>query len=356
MSLSLELDMPRRDFRLQLQLDIPGSGITALFGRSGSGKTTLLRCIAGLERPAGARVRFNDEIWQDDTRFVPAHRRRLSYVFQEASLFPHLNVRANLEYGLRRVPPLQRLLKLDDAVSLFGLGGILEHQPHQLSGGQRQRVALARALLASPQLLLMDEPLSNLDIASRDDVLPHLERLHDQLSIPIVYVSHEVREVMRVADHLALLDAGKLIAFGSLQDMLTRPDLPLAHQDQAGSVLEGVIAQHDSQFHLSYVDVPGGRLALSMRSAPIGKAVRVLIEARDVSLALSAPQQTSITNILPGRVLDVSDDRDPAQQLIRVDVGGKPLMARITARSVQQLKIAAGVRLYAQIKSVALMD
>jgi molybdate transport system ATP-binding protein len=356
MNLSLELDMPRRDFRLQLQLDIPGSGITALFGRSGSGKTTLLRCIAGLERPAGARVRFNDEIWQDDTRFVPAHRRRLSYVFQEASLFPHLNVRANLEYGLRRVPPLQRLLKLDDAVSLFGLGGILEHQPHQLSGGQRQRVALARALLASPQLLLMDEPLSNLDIASRDDVLPHLERLHDQLSIPIVYVSHEVREVMRVADHLALLDAGKLIAFGSLQDMLTRPDLPLAHQDQAGSVLEGVIAQHDSQFHLSYVDVPGGRLALSMRSAPIGKAVRVLIEARDVSLALSAPQQTSITNILPGRVLDVSDDRDPAQQLIRVDVGGKPLMARITARSVQQLKIAAGVRLYAQIKSVALMD
>jgi molybdate transport system ATP-binding protein len=356
MSLRLDLDMPRRDFRLQLQLVIPGAGITALFGRSGSGKTTLLRCIAGIEHAARASVRFNDEVWQDEAQFVPAHRRRLSYVFQEASLFPHLNVRANLEYGLRRVPRPQRLLKLDDAVSLLGLAGILDHQPYQLSGGQRQRAAVARALLASPQLLLMDEPLSNLDIASRNDVLPHLERLRDQLSIPIVYVSHDVNEVMRVADHLALLEAGSLVAFGSIQDMLTRPDLPLAHLDQAGSVLEGVIAQHDSQFHLSYVDVPGGRLALSLRSAPIGKAVRVLLEARDVSLALAPPQHSSIINILPGRVLDVSDDRDPAQRLIRVDVGGKPLLARITARSVQQLKIAPGVRLYAQIKSVALMD
>jgi molybdate transport system ATP-binding protein len=356
MSLSLDLDVPRRDFRLQLRLTTPSTGITALFGRSGSGKTTLLRCIAGLERAARATVRFNDEIWQDATQFVPTHRRRLGFVFQEASLFPHLNVKANLEYGLRRVPAAQRLIKLDDAVSLLSLTHMLERQPHQLSGGQQQRVALARALLASPQLLLMDEPLSNLDIASRNDVLPHLERLHDQLSIPIVYVSHEVNEVMRVADHVALLESGNLVAFGDIQDMLTRPDLPLAHLDQAGSGLEGVIAEHDSRFHLSYVDVPGGRLAISLRSVPLGRPVRILVEARDVSLALSPPQHSSITNILPGRVLDVSEDRDPAQRLIRVDVGGKPLMARITARSVQQLKIAPGVPLYAQIKSIALMD
>jgi molybdate transport system ATP-binding protein len=356
MSLSLNLRLPRKAFELKVELEFPASGITAVFGPSGSGKTALLRCIAGLERPPQASVRFNDEVWQDDAHFLPTHRRRLGYVFQEASLFPHLSVRRNLEYGLRRVPRLQRLVKLDDAVALLGLGSLLDRDPHQLSGGQRQRVAIARALLASPQLLLMDEPLSNLDVASRNEVLPDLERLHDQLAIPIVYVSHEVNEVMRIADHLALLDAGRLVAFGPIHELLTRPDLPLAHLDQAGSVLEGVIAQHDPQFHLSYVDVPGGRLAISLKSAPIGRRVRVLVEARDVSLALFAPQQTSITNILPGRVLDVSEDRDPAQQLIRVDVGGKPLLARITTRSVQQLRIAAGTSLYAQIKSVALMD
>jgi molybdate transport system ATP-binding protein len=356
MSLSLSVELPRRDFQLRVKLDIPGSGITALFGPSGSGKTTLLRCIAGLERPPRATVRFNDESWQDETHFVPTHRRRLGYVFQEGSLFPHLSVRGNLDYGLRRVPRLQRLVKLDDAVSLLGLANLLDHQPHQLSGGQRQRVALARALLVSPQLLLMDEPLSNLDIASRNEVLPHLERLHDQLAIPIVYVSHELNEVMRVADHLALLETGRLVAFGSIHDMLSRPELPLAHLDQAGSVFEGVIAQHDSQFHLSYVDVEGGRLAISLRPVPIGRKVRVVVEARDVSLALSPPQQTSITNILPARVLDVSADRDPAQKLVRIQVGGKPLIARITTRSVQQLQIAPGIALYAQIKSVALMD
>jgi molybdate transport system ATP-binding protein len=356
MSLSLNIDLARQSFQLQVQLDIPGSGITALFGPSGCGKTTLLRSIAGLERSPRTTVRFNDETWQDETHFVPTHQRRLGYVFQEANLFAHLSVTGNLEYGLQRVPRLQRLLKLDDAVALFGLSNLLEHRPHQLSGGQRQRVALARALLASPQLLLMDEPLSNLDVASRNDVLPHLERLHDQLAIPIVYVSHDVNEVMRVADQLALLEAGRMLAFGSIQDMLTRPDLPLAHLDQAGSVLEGVIAQHDSQFHLSYVDVPGGRLALSLKSAPVGKKVRVLVEARDVSLALSPAQHSSITNILPARVLDVSADRDPAQNLVRIDVGGKPLMARVTTRSVQLLRIEPGLRLYAQIKSVALMD
>jgi molybdate transport system ATP-binding protein len=356
MSLALNVQLPRSAFKLSVQLDIPGSGITALFGASGSGKTTLLRCIAGLERALHATIRFNDQIWQDDTHFVPTHQRRLGYVFQESSLFPHLSVRGNLEYGLRRVPRVRRMLTLDDAASLLSVQGLLDRQPQQLSGGQRQRVALARALLASPQLMLMDEPLSNLDIASRHEVLPHLERLHDQLAIPIIYVSHEVNEVMRVADHLALLEAGQLVAFGSIHDMLTRPDLPLAHVDQAGSVLEGVIAQHDTQFHLSYVEVPGGRLAISLQSTAIGKPVRVRVEARDVSLALTPSQHSSITNILSARVMDVSEDRDPAQRLIRVEVGGRPLIARITARSVQQLQIAPGLALFAQIKSVALMN
>jgi molybdate transport system ATP-binding protein len=356
MSLAIALRWTRKSFELQIDAKFPDSGITALFGPSGSGKTTLLRCIAGLERVPDAQIRFNEEIWQDAKNFVPTHRRRVGYVFQEASLFPHLTTRGNLEYALRRVPSAQRRVQLDEAVSFMGLTELLQRRPDQMSGGQRQRIAIARALLTSPQLLLMDEPLSSLDLGSRNELLPHLERMHDELSIPIIYVTHNLDEVMRIADHLALLDTGRMLAFGPAHEILTRPDLPLMQMEQAGSILDGVIAQHDPHFHLSYVDVPGGRLAISLKSAPIGKSVRVRIEARDVSLAIRPPQQSSITNVLPGRVLDITSDRDPAQQLIRVDVGGKPLLARITQRSAFQLAIEPGMQLYAQIKSVALMN
>jgi molybdate transport system ATP-binding protein len=355
-SLALHIAWSRPDFQLQVDCEFPDTGITALFGRSGSGKTTVLRCIAGLERAPRASVRFNDELWQHDRHFVPPHRRPVGYVFQESSLFPHLDARGNLEYGLRRVPAAQQRIGFDQAVQIMGLESLLTHRADQLSGGQRQRVAVARALLTSPQLLLMDEPLSNLDLASRADILPHLERLHDELSIPIVYVSHEISEVMRIADHIALLEAGSVRAFGPIHDLVTRPDLPLAHLEEAGSIFEGVIAQHDAQFHLSYVRIAAGRLAISLRAVPVGQRVRVRIDARDVSLALKPPEQSSISNILPGRVIDVTADRDPAQRLVRIDVGGRPLLARITQRSVAQLAIAPGVALYAQVKSVALMD
>jgi molybdate transport system ATP-binding protein len=355
-SLALDIAWSRPDFQLQVECEFPGRGITALFGRSGSGKTTVLRCIAGLERVARASVRFNGEVWQDARQFVPTYLRPLGYVFQESSLFAHLDVRGNLEYGLRRVPAAQRRIGFDQAVRYMGLESLLTHRADQLSGGQRQRVAIARALLTSPQLLLMDEPLSSLDLASRGEILPHLERLHDELSIPIIYVSHEIGEVMRIADHIALLEAGRVRALGSIHDMLTRPDLPLAHLEEAGSIFDGVIEEHDTRYHLSYVGIAAGRLAISLRSAPVGQSVRVRIDARDVSLALEPPEHTSITNILPGRVMDVTDDRDPAQRLVRIDVGGRPLLARITQRSVAQLAIAPGVALYAQVKSVALMD
>lgn len=356
MSLALDIAWSRPDFQLQVECEFPDHGITALFGRSGSGKTTVLRCIAGLERVAHASVRFNGEVWQDERQFLPTHQRPLGYVFQESSLFAHLDVRGNLEYGLRRVPAAQRRIGFDQAVRYMGLESLLTHRADQLSGGQRQRVAIARALLTSPQLLLMDEPLSSLDLVSRAEILPHLERLHDELSIPIVYVSHEIGEVMRIADHIALLEAGHIRAFGSIHEMLTRPDLPLAHLEEAGSIFDGLIAEHDPHYHLSYVGIAAGRLAISLRAAPIGQPVRVRIDARDVSLALEPPRHTSITNILPGRVMDVTEDRDPAQCLVRIDVGGRPLLARITQRSVAQLAIAPGLALYAQVKSVALMD
>lgn len=355
MALELSLRLARGDFSLQVDGSWPTRGVTALFGRSASGKTTLLRCIAGLER-VQARVVFDGTVWQDATQFVPVHRRSIGYVFQESSLFPHYNVRGNLEYGLRRRADGERRVQLDEAVSLLGLETLMEYNPQQLSGGQRQRVAIARALLASPRLLLMDEPLSSLDETSKAEILPHLERLHDALSIPVIYVSHALGEVMRLADDLVLLDAGRVRAAGPLQQLLTRADLPLGAAEHAAAIVEGVIAEHDAHFHLSYVALSGGRLAVSLKPLPVGQRVRVRIDARDVSLALQPPRESSITNILGGTVLDLRADADPAQVLVRVQVGQDVLLVRVTRRSAVQLGLAQGSTLYAQIKSVALME
>ena len=356
MTLALRVALALPTFALDVTCDIPTQGITGLFGRSGSGKTTLLRCIAGLERTARAQIEFNGELWQDAGRFLPTHRRAVGYVFQESSLFPHLDVRGNLEFGLRRVPPPQRRLGFDQAVALLDLSALLRHRAPRLSGGERQRVAIARALLTSPQLLLMDEPLSNLDQSSKAEILPHLERLRDSLAIPIIYVSHALGEVMRLADHLVLLEAGRVRAAGPLQQLLARSDLPLGHFEDSGCVFDAVIEEHDPSYHLTYVRIGAGRLAVSLKQAPIGHRVRVRIDARDVSLALKPPELTSIINILPAKVLAVSDDRDPAQTLVRLELATEPLLARITRRSAVQLGIAPGMLLYAQVKSVALME
>jgi molybdate transport system ATP-binding protein len=356
MSLVVQMALSRKDFNLRVDCDLAPGGVTALFGRSGCGKTTLLRCVAGLDQVRQARVRFNDAIWQDSGRFVPTHRRAIGYVFQESSLFAHLNVRANLEYGLRRVPTPQRRVSLDAAVALFGLEPLLGEHPQRLSGGERQRVAIARALLSSPQLLLMDEPLSSLDQASKAQLLSQLERLRDQLSIPIIYVSHSIGEVMRLADQMVLLEDGQVRAQGALQDLLTRSDLSLGHGQDAGTVINGIIDAHDAEYHLSFVNISGGRLAVSMRAQPVGSSIRVRVDARDVSLALKPAELSSISNILAARVLELSADRDPAQVLVKLAVGTDALLARITRRAASQLRIVPDSSLYAQIKSVALMD
>jgi molybdate transport system ATP-binding protein len=355
-SLAVQMSLRRRDFNLRVDCDLAAGGVTALFGRSGCGKTTLLRCIAGLERVRGAQVRFNDVIWQDAEHFVPTHRRAIGYVFQESSLFAHLDVRANLYYGLRRVPTAQQRIGFDTAVELLGLEPLLTQQTQRLSGGERQRVAIARALLTSPQLLLMDEPLSSLDQASKTQLLSQLERLRDQLSIPVIYVSHSLGEVMRLADQMLLLEDGQVRAHGALQDLLTRTDLSLGHVPDAGTVINGTIDAHDPEFHLSFVAISGGRLAVSMRAQPVGSPIRVRIDARDVSLALKPAELTSITNVLAAQVLELSADRDAAQVLVKLQVGANALLARVTRRAVAQLEIVPGCSLYAQIKSVALMD
>ena len=356
MSLALRVALRRADFSLEVDCQLLSSGVTAIFGRSGGGKTTLLRCIAGLERVGRAQIRFNDRVWQDAGQFVPTHRRSVGYVFQESSLFAHLDVRGNLEFALRRVPEEQQRVRLDEAIAWLGIEALLRHRSAQLSGGERQRVAIARALLSSPQLLLLDEPLSSLDEASKSQLLAQLEHLRDQLSIPMIYVSHSLGEVMRLADQLLLLDAGRVLALGPLQQILTRTDLPLQHELNAGTVIDAVIEQHDPEYHLSTVAISGGRLAVGMKMLPLGRHVRVRVDARDVSVALQPPVRTSITNILPARVVELSAERDAAQMLIKLEVGSDVVLARVTRRSVAQLGIAPGCSLYAQIKSVALMD
>ena len=229
MTIEARFDIDRGDFRLDVDLSIPARGITALFGPSGCGKTTLLRAIAGLERVPGGHLGMAGETWQDDGLFVPTHKRPIGYIFQEASLFSHIDVRGNLEYGTRRMRDGQDRVSLEEAVDLLGIGHLLDRRPHTLSGGERQRVAIARALAVSPRLLLMDEPLASLDLERKQEILPYLESLHRTLEIPVIYVSHEPDEVARLADHMVLLEAGRVIASGTVHDMFTRLDLPLAN-------------------------------------------------------------------------------------------------------------------------------
>ncbi|MEJ2084467.1 MAG: molybdenum ABC transporter ATP-binding protein, partial [Acidobacteriota bacterium] len=289
----------REDFELDVRFSVPARGVSAIFGPSGSGKTTLLRAMAGLERGPVEYLEIGAEIWQDDRRFLPPHRRPVGFVFQEASLFPHLSVEANLRYGQERIRGRQRLLSFDEVVSLLGAEPLLRRRTTELSGGERKRVAIARALLASPRLLLLDEPLSGLDRESRSAILPYLDRLHEELEIPVFYVSHEAGEVARLADHLLLIDTGKIIAAGPVAEMLTRIDLPLAHGDLAEAIVEARVESHDDDFALTYLEFPGGVFTVSRLSLPIGRHLRLRILARDVSLTSERQTGTSILNVFP---------------------------------------------------------
>ena len=346
--------LARGNFLLDLDLELPGRGITALFGHSGSGKTTCLRAMAGLERPPGGRFSIGDEVWQDDHVFVPTHRRALGYVFQEASLFPHLSVQGNMEFGLKRAADSAPVFALATVAELLGIGALLKRMPDSLSGGERQRVAIARALLAAPRLLLMDEPLAALDLKRKLEILPYLERLHDELSIPVIYVSHAPDEVARLADHLVLLEDGKVVASGPLSETLARTDLPPAFADDAGVVLETTLSAHEAD-NLSQLDFAGGVLHVGRRHEAPGSRLRCRILARDVSLALERPRASSIVNILAASVTAVAATDTPGHVLVQMRIGATPLLARITERSLRELALAPGQPVWAQIKGVALL-
>ncbi|HLS98167.1 MAG: molybdenum ABC transporter ATP-binding protein [Porticoccaceae bacterium] len=343
-------------FRLAVDLDLPATGVTAIFGHSGSGKTSLLRCIAGLARAPGGLVRFQGESWQEGNHFVPTHRRPIGYVFQEASLFPHLSARGNLDFARRRADRGRPAIDLDQAVDLLGIRHLLDRLPAQLSGGERQRVAIARALLINPRLLLMDEPLAALDQARKGEILPYLENLRRELALPILYVSHSAEEVARLGDHLVAMAEGQVLASGPLGETLSRLDFPIKLGEDTGVVVEATITARDATWHLAEASFAGGALWLRDTGHALGERVRVRVLARDISLALSRHDDSSIVNVLPARVLEIAEDAAEGLALVRLAVGDTALVARLTRRSAHLLELAPGKAVWAQIKSVAVIQ
>lgn len=349
------LQLQRTEFRFDVDLQLPGRGVCVLFGPSGCGKTTLLRCIAGLERVPGGRVSFGDVVWQDGQRWIPAYQRQLGYVFQDAALFPHLSVRQNLLYGLRRNGK-HATKGLEQIIALLGIERLLERRPQGLSGGEQQRVSIARALASGPQLLLLDEPLTGLDHARKKEFLPYLDRLHEELAIPVLYVTHATDELLRLADHVVLMEAGRVRAAGPLDATLARLDLALASGLERGVVIEGQVAAVPAEWGLVRIDFKGGSLwARDQQLAP-GQRLRVSVLARDVSLVLHRPQQTSIQNILQGTVAAIGDDEHASQVLVKLDLDGTQLLASLTRRALAALDLRPGMPVWVQVKAVALLE
>jgi molybdate transport system ATP-binding protein len=357
----LDIAAERRlgEFRLDVRLSVPSQGVFALFGRSGSGKTSLVNILAGLIRPDRGRVVFDDIVLFDSDAGidVPPERRRLGYVFQEDRLFPHLSVRNNLLYGHRRAPSRNLATKPTEIIDLLGIGHLLGRRPAGLSGGEKQRVAIGRALLAHPRLLLMDEPLASLDAARKEEILPFIERLRDLLRLPIVYVTHDLGEIIRLADSVALMADGRVTAVGRVDDILGRADLrSLTGSYETGSLIRARVESHDDRFGLTSLAFDGGHLRTTRLDLPVGSEVRVNVKARDVSIALSPPSNISILNILPSRIVEMTP-KDGNHVDLRLAFGQGQrvtISARLTAQSVHDLQLAIGREVWALIKAVAI--
>jgi molybdate transport system ATP-binding protein len=348
-------------FGLDASFTIPAAGVTAIFGPSGCGKTTVARCLAGLQNLPGSFCSVDGEIWQDPSTFRKTHQRPIGYVFQEASLFSHLSVRSNLLYGAPRDVATSKAagIGFDEVVTLLGLARLLDRSPHKLSGGERQRVAIGRALLSQPKLLLMDEPLSALDRATKSEILPFLERLHARLALPVIYISHDMSEIERLADHLILMQNGRVIGAGPLQALQSDPSLPLALAREAAVSLDATVEAYDEAYQLLTLRVDGGLLQVPAPAIAPGKRQRLRIAASDVSIARTAPDTSSILNVLPARI--VSKSMPGHGEVIVVlalgaDGRGAELLARITLRSWDQLGLADAMNVYAQVKGVSLVS
>jgi molybdate transport system ATP-binding protein len=352
--LSIRYALEKAAFSLDVDVEFAMQGITGVFGPSGAGKTTLLRCIAGLEKPDSGRLVANGSVWEDtDTQFSRAvHERRVGYVFQEARLFPHINVRGNLRYGQKRTTADKSGIDLDQAVALLGLESLLERAPGTLSGGEAQRVAIGRALLRGPELLLMDEPLASIDETRREEVLPFIERLHASVGVPIVYVSHNIDEICRICDQLAVMDGGRISTHGRLQSILLQTEVPFLSGREAGAVIDATVESFDSSDGLTRVLAGGCPFWVPGEIGSAGSELRLRVRADDVSVCLERPQQTSILNVLEATIKRIQ--KEPSgTALLHLRVGSEVILARVTQKSCADLSLTPGKDLFAQVKSIA---
>lgn len=355
--MNLEVDVRHQfgSFALEACFTTDG-GLTALFGHSGSGKTSLINIIGGLLRPDRGKVVVNGRVLVDSAAgvFVPKHRRRIGCVFQEPRLFPHFTVRQNLLYGRWFTPSAERHESVDHIVELLGIGSLLDRGPALLSGGEKQRVAIGRALLASPHLLLMDEPLASLDEARKSEILPYIERLRDENRVPIVYVSHSVPEVARLATSMVVLSDGQVIATGTVPQVMGRVDLfPATGLYEAGAVLEMRVVAHDTAYDLTTLRSAAGELRVPHFEAAIGTSVRVQVRARDVVLALKAPEGISALNTFSGRIAEIGPPHGSMAD-VRIELNHEMLLARVTRLSLDRLALTVGRPVFAIIKTVAI--
>jgi molybdate transport system ATP-binding protein len=356
MTLAVRMRSRRGALSLDVDFTAPGRGLTALFGPSGSGKSTIINAIAGMIRPDFGRICLGDDVLFDSERGIdmPIRRRRIGYVFQDGRLFPHMTVRSNLLYGWRRAADRADWMEVDRLIEVLGIRPLLNRRPLALSGGEKQRVALGRALLTQPRLLLMDEPLAALDGQRKAEILPYIERLRDDVGVPLVYVTHAAEEVVRLADLMVLIDQGKMVATGTVIDLMARIDLfPLTGRYEAGAVVDTVVEEHDHANQLSRLIFRGGELIVPRVMLPIGSPLRVRIRSRDVMLALVPPLRTSAHNILKGSVTGVRRDEGPYAE-VQMGVGPTKITARITRHSVDRMELEPGRQVYAILKSVSI--
>ena len=341
-------------FMLDANFSIPDRGITVVFGPSGSGKTTLLRAIAGLEKSNKGFLKIGDSVWQKGEDFLATHKRQIGYVFQDAALFDHLDVKGNLNFVVKRAIGLKEDF-IESIHNLLEIKTLLNRKTTQLSGGEKQRVAIARALLTNPKILLLDEPLSALDLKRKNEILPYLDSIHNDLEIPILYVTHSQDEMSRLADHLLLIEDGNIVGSGPVNDMLTRFDMPLSHGGDAVSIIEAEVLKRDSEFNLIHLDFLGGQFIVPDNGFPFQTKVRIRVEARDVSLTKSKQVDTSILNIFPAMVQEIVNEGE-AQVMIRLQIKDTILLACITRKSSYKLRLEKGSEVFVQVKSVAILS
>jgi len=353
--LKIKYQLKRGDFVSEIDIDLFTQGTCAIFGASGSGKTSLLRVIAGLDKIPGAYLSFKGDVWQSSNSFTQPQQRPLAYVFQEASLFEHLNIEKNLLYGWKRTKRAKTDYSPERIIELLDIQALLHRLPSQLSGGQQQRVAIGRALLSYPELLLMDEPLSNLDETSKLSILQLLNNIQNTLDIPILYVSHSIKEVVKIADRILLIDKGKNIAYGETNHVLTDPSLPLSTHDEASAVCEGTIISFDEKYQLYDVETAAGTLSIPCENTDNSGRVKIRIAARDLSLCREKPQKTSITNIFKVEIIGFKQDTQASQILVQLLAGDIKLLSRITLLSKEKLNLKIGDTVYAQVKGVSLL-